>query len=160
MKRRELLTPEGWDRLQAEIQEYWQRRKVTVAALADAAAEGDRSENAEYIYRKKELREIDRRLRYLGRVNDTAEVIRDRPKDLNVVRFGATVTLADEEGTEHSWRLVGAYEAVPASGSISIDAPLAKILLGKHQEDVVRWKQGDAAPQDWEIIDIRYDLTT
>lgn len=155
--RRELLTPEGWERLQAEIQEYWQRRKLTVAALSDAAAEGDRSENAEYIYRKKELREIDRRLRYLGRVNDNAEVIRQRPKDPDVVRFGAQVRLVGDDGREVIWRLVGAYEALPSSGSISIDAPLAKSLLGQKLDDHIRWQQPDGVSQGWDIVDIQYD---
>ncbi len=159
MKRRELLTPEGWSRLQNEIQEYWQRRKGTVSALADAAAEGDRSENAEYIYRKKELREIDRRLRYLGRVNDNAEVVRDLPKDHRTVRFGASVSLIGPEGDEVTLRLVGAYEAQPSAGEISIDAPLARKLLGKQVDDVVLWKRGDRPAEEWEIADVRYTFT-
>lgn len=159
MKRREFLTPEGWSQLQAEIQDYWGRRKLTVSALADAAAEGDRSENAEYIYRKKELREIDRRLRYLGRVNDNAEVVRDLPKDQETVRFGAAVTLCGPSGDEVTLRLVGAYEAQPGAGGISIDAPLARKLLGKRLDDVVPWKRGDAPIEDWEITDIRYTFS-
>ncbi len=156
MSYRELLTPEGWAELQSEIQEYWRRRKETVSALADAAAEGDRSENAEYIYRKKELREIDRRLRYLGRVNDHAQVVRDPPKDTQTVRFGAWVTLIGPDDAERTLRLVGAYEARPGEGSISIAAPLAKQLIGKHLDDVVRWQRGDQPAEEWEIAGIRY----
>lgn len=156
MSYRELLTPEGWTQLQNEIQEYWSKRKETVSALSDAAAEGDRSENAEYIYRKKELREIDRRLRYLGRVSDNAEVVRQAPQDRETVRFGAWVTLVGPDGEEVTLRLVGAYEAKPTQGSISIAAPLAKQLLRKRLDDVVMWKRGDAAATEWEIADIRY----
>ena len=155
MKRREFLTPEGWERLQQEIQDYWKRRKVTVSALADAAAEGDRSENAEYIYRKKELREIDRRLRYLGRVQDQAEVVRDPPKDRDTVRFGARVTLANGQ-EEVTLRIVGAYEALPAEGSISVDAPLARALLGRRLDDEIQWARGQANAQSWDIIAIEY----
>lgn len=158
MSRREFLTPQGWDALQEEIQSYWERRKHTVAALSEAAAEGDRSENAEYIYRKKELREIDRRIRYLDRVRKHAEVVRTAPADGAVVRFGAFVSLEQvDSGEAYHLRLVGAYEAEPREGRISIAAPLSRALMGKSLEDIISWQRGDEC-SDWEIVNIRYEV--
>lgn len=156
MSRPAWLTAAGFRRLRDEHQALWQRRREVVAALSAAAAEGDRSENAEYIYRKKELREVDRRLRYLGRTLEQAEVVREAPADPSRARFGAWVTLEDEAGQPHRLRIVGAYEADPAQGLISLDAPLARAVLGKSVDDEIVF---EAAGQrrEWWLCAIQYE---
>ena len=156
MTRPSFLTPQGWEQLRAEHQQRWERRRETVIALAAAAAEGDRSENAEYIYRKKELREIDRRLRYLGRILNEAKVVDALPADCSRVRFGAWVSLHNAAGEQRQIRIVGAYEARPEQGEISLDAPLAKLLLGRAVDDSIVWQRGDSPAEEWEITEIRY----
>ena len=130
------ITPEGRTALEEELASLWQRRGVTTAALAAAAAEGDRSENAEYIYRKKELREIDRRLGHLQRRIPQLKVV-DAVQSRDRIYFGAWVTVEDEAGIEITWRLVGPDEFARHPGYISIDAPLARALLGKGVDDEV-----------------------
>jgi transcription elongation factor GreB len=130
------ITPEGYQRLETELKGLWERRKDVTRALADAAAEGDRSENAEYIYRKKELREIDRRIRYLQTRMPELKIVSE-VGDKNRVFFGAIVTLEDEEGTETTYRIVGADEIDPDKNYISIDAPMSKALLGKSVDDEI-----------------------
>ncbi len=103
-----------------------------VSALSAAAAEGDRSENAEYIYRKKELRELDRRIRYLQKRLPDLKVVDQKPASFDRVFFGATVTLEDEAGEEVRYRIVGADEFDHAEHYISVDSPLARSLL-KHE---------------------------
>ena len=126
------ITPEGEAALKTELRELWLlRRKEVVPALSAAAAEGDRSENAEYIYRKKQLGEIDRRVRYLSKRLDEVHVVHHAPREQGKVFFGATVTLLDEEGDEFSYRIVGADETSAPDGFISVDSPLARALLGK-----------------------------
>jgi len=130
------ITRAGFARLQAEQKTLWTRRAEVTEALAAAAAEGDRSENAEYIYRKKELRELDRRIRYLQkRLPDL--LIVERRADSSQVFFGATVQLLDDEDGERSVTLVGADEIDLAKGQISVDAPLAKALLKRGVDDEV-----------------------
>lgn len=150
------ITAEGHVRLKAEYEELWTRRRPEVVrALAAAAAEGDRSENAEYQYRKKELREIDRRVGYLQRRIPQLQVVDRPPGDPARVYFGATVCLADEQGDERSYRIVGPDETDAAQGRISIDAPLARALLGKTEGDRLRvaLPQGEAL---YELVEIRY----
>ncbi|MFP4245333.1 MAG: GreA/GreB family elongation factor, partial [Ectothiorhodospira sp.] len=125
------ITPEGHAALEAELDGLWTRRADVTRHLAAAAAEGDRSENAEYIYRKKELREIDRRIRYLQKRIPDLQVVRDPPADRERVFFGARVTLVDGDGNEVSYRIVGADEFDPERGWISVDAPVARALLGR-----------------------------
>lgn len=126
------ITPEGEAALKSELRELWLlRRKEVVPALSAAAAEGDRSENAEYIYRKKQLGEIDRRVRYLSKRLDEVQVVHHAPREQAKVFFGATVTLLDEAGEEVSYRIVGADETSAPDGFISVDSPLARALLGK-----------------------------
>ncbi len=126
------ITPDGEAALKAELRELWQlRRKEVVPALSAAAAEGDRSENAEYTYRKKQLAEIDRRVRYISKRLDEVRVVHHVPHERDKVFFGATVTLVDEEGQAVSYRIVGADETSAANGFISVDSPLARALLGK-----------------------------
>lgn len=131
------VTARGYRTLQTELQGLWRRRADTVKALSAAAAEGDRSENAEYIYRKKELREIDRRIRYLQKRLPELAVVDTAPSDPSRVYFGAWVTLEDEGGDEQRYRIVGPDEFDTARGLISMDSPLARALLGKALDDEV-----------------------
>ena len=116
--------------MQAELAELWLRRRDVVKALADAAAEGDRSENAEYIYRKKELAGIDRRIRYLQKRLPLLKVIPPRTGTADRVFFGAWVRVRDGDRVA-VYRIVGADEIDPGAGAISVDSPLAKLLLGQ-----------------------------
>lgn len=126
------ITAAGYARLKAEYETLWsQRRPAVVQALAAAAAEGDRSENAEYQYRKKELREIDRRVHYLQQRIPALKVAGGVPADTRRVYFGANVTLRDDEGAIRAFRIVGADEAQSAQTEVSVDAPLARALLGR-----------------------------
>jgi len=126
------ITADGHARLKAEFEQLWrQRRPEVVRALAAAAAEGDRSENAEYQYRKKELREIDARLKYLTTRLQEVKVIDVVPRDDGRVYFGAWVELADVDDRRYRYRIVGADETDSTCGLISVDAPLARALLGK-----------------------------
>jgi len=131
------ITREGYERLQQELQALWRRRSDVVKALSAAAAEGDRSENAEYIYRKKELREIDRRIRYLQKRLPQFTVVSAAPSDPSRIFFGAWVTLEDEDGVEATYRIVGPDEFNPEQGWISMDAPLARALMKKQVDDEV-----------------------
>jgi transcription elongation factor GreB len=132
------ITAAGQARLKAEFEQLWRvRRPEVVKALAAAAAEGDRSENAEYIYRKKELSEIDARLKYLTTRLDEVKIVDVVPADRTRVYFGSWVELADAEDARHRYRIVGADEADTATGCISVDAPVARALLGKGMGDVV-----------------------
>ena len=130
-----IITPEGHARLKAELDDLWnQRRPEVVRALSAAAAEGDRSENAEYIYRKKQLGEIDRRVRFLSKRLTALRVVREMPTDGLAVYFGAWIVLEDDSSREHRYRVVGPDETDAALGWISIDSPLARALL-KHRVD-------------------------
>jgi len=106
-------------------------------AVSDAAALGDRSENADYIYGKRRLREIDRRIEYLAKRLDVLTVVTEVPKDRGRVAFGAWVTLEDDDGGEAIYRLVGPDEFDPKQGWISIDSPVAKAVLGRREGDEV-----------------------
>jgi transcription elongation factor GreB len=128
----------GYDRLALELDGLWRRRREVTQALAAAAAEGDRSENAEYIYRKKELRELDRRIRYLQKRLPELKVIEGRPSNPDQVFFGAWVELEGEAGNPLRYRILGADEFDPATGAISIDSPMAKALLKRQLDDEVR----------------------
>ena len=118
--------------MRAELDQLWrvERPRVT-AAVAAAAAQGDRSENADYTYGKKRLREIDSRVRHLRRRLDGMVVVGAAPTDPQRVFFGARVTIAAEDGTERTHRIVGPDEFAEEPGGISLDAPLARALLGK-----------------------------
>ena len=131
-----IITPEGMLRLKAELDSLWrEKRPEVVRALAAAAAEGDRSENAEYTYRKKQLGEIDRRVRYLGKRIPTLRVAGGAPSDPAAIFFGATIELEDEAGEAHRYRIVGPDETDAAAGHISIDSPLARAALKKRVDD-------------------------
>lgn len=152
------ITPEGYARLHRELDGLWQKRVEVTRALAAAAAEGDRSENAEYVYRKKQQREIDRRIRYLQRRLPTLTVVREVPRDRDHVYFGAWVRVIDDAGRECEFRIVGPDEAEPDKGLLSLDSPVARALLKKAVDDevIVRVPEGEIA---YEIIGIRYDLS-
>ena len=128
------------------MQTLWARRREVTRALAAAAAEGDRSENAEYIYRRKELRELDRRIRYLQRRLPSLRVVDTAPADRDRVFFGARVTLEDADGNEVTYRIVGADEFDPDKKWISVDSPMARALLKREvgEEVMVRTPGGVA----------------
>lgn len=136
-KKSPYITGDGYDALQAELSGLWQRRKEVTAALSAAAAEGDRSENAEYIYRKKELAGIDRRIRYLQKRLPDLTVVRETPASTEQVFFGAWVTLEDDDGRAITHRIVGPDEFDPEKGWISMDSPMARALLKKRIDDEV-----------------------
>ena len=153
------ITPEGAKKLRAELEQLWtvERPRVT-QEVSDAAAQGDRSENAEYIYGKRRLREIDRRVRFLSKRLDQLTVVTEAPTDPNRVFFGAWVTLEDEDGTEVTYRIVGPDESNVEKGWISMEAPVARALLGKRDGDdvLVRRPKGDIT---YTITGIRYTET-
>lgn len=124
------ITPQGAARLREELDRLWRRERPEVTrALADAAAEGDRSENAEYIYRKKQLGEIDRRIRYLRRRLAVIRIVDRPPDDLERVFFGAWIRLENEDGEVLEYRIVGADEFDPRLNFISFDSPMARAAL-------------------------------
>lgn len=150
------ITPEGMQKLRDEVSYLWtvERPKVT-QEVADAAALGDRSENAEYIYGKKRLREIDRRVRYLAKRIDDLTVVETRDPGDGSARFGAWVELEDEDGATVTYRLVGPDEFDAKAGLISIDAPVARALLGKREGDEVTVKR-PKGEITYEVIAVRY----
>ena len=130
------ITAEGAGRLREEVQYLWRKlRPEVVKALAAAAAEGDRSENAEYTYRKKQLGEIDRRVRYLSKRIDIMKIVDRPPADASVIRFGALVTLNSSIEGRVDYRIVGVDETDAKKGFISIDSPVARAILGKSVGD-------------------------
>jgi transcription elongation factor GreB len=155
-KKSPYITPEGHARLSKELDELWIKRREVTAALSAAAAEGDRSENAEYIYRKKQLREIDRRVRYLQKRLDELKVVDTLPTDRERVFFGAWVELEDEQGNNEQYRIVGPDEFDEAPAYISMDAPLARALLGKRLDDEIEVKTPAGVRRLW-IVAVRYE---
>lgn len=149
------ITAGGYARLERELAELWPRRAEVTKALAAAAAEGDRSENAEYIYRKKELREIDRRIRYLQQRLPALKVVREAPADPERIYFGAWVSLENEDGHEAEYRIVGADEFDPARRWISVDAPMARALLKKGVDDEVEVRTPTGMAR-YLVVAIRY----
>lgn len=151
------LTPEGARKLQTELNQLVSvERPRVVQEVSDAAAQGDRSENAEYIYGKKRLREIDRRIRFLTKRLDSAVVVRKDEVKLDVVAFGARVELQDENGKRMTYRLVGPDEADPAKGLVSFKSPMGQALLKRKAGDVVVVKR-PAGEIEIEILSIDYD---
>lgn len=149
------ITRSGYEKLQQEQEALWRRRRDVTAALAAAAAEGDRSENAEYIYRKKELREIDRRIRYLQKRLPELKIVDQLPDNPERVFFGAWVTLEDATGNERTYRLVGPDEFDPKLAWISIDSPMGKALRGKSLDDELQF-QTPSGNEELTIVDVRY----
>lgn len=155
------ITPQGARELREELQYLWKvKRPEVTQSVREAAAQGDRSENAEYIYGKKQLREIDRRVRYLSRRLEQVNIVDRLPEDRGRVFFGAWVTLEGEsdDGTPETrrYRLVGPDEFDLNRGFLSINAPMARALMGKRVDDevVVRAPEGT---REWIIVAIDYE---
>jgi transcription elongation factor GreB len=150
------ITPQGFKRIAAEHQRIWSvERPRIVAEVEAAAALGDRSENAEYIYGKRKLRELDRRLRFLSQRMDALTVVEPKPHAAGRAFFGAWVTIEDEDGEALRYRLVGPDEFDVAAGLISVDAPLGRALLGKKEGDVVT-VQRPAGPLELTVIEVSW----
>ena len=149
------ITRHGYETMQEELNALWKRRKYVTACVSAAAAEGDRSENAEYIYRKKELRSIDSRIRYLQKRMPDLMVVDDPPSNPGQVFFGAWIQLENEQGVETTYRIVGPDEFDMEKEYISMDSPVAKALMKKQLNDdvVVKTPDGDI---EYIITDVRY----
>lgn len=139
MARSDYITRAGWQALDQELKFLWkeERPKVT-QAVSDAAALGDRSENAEYIYGKRRLREIDRRVRFLSKRLEVLKIVDYSPNQEGKVFFGAWVELENEQGEVKQYRIVGGDEFDPAKHWISIDSPVARALIGKQVDDEIQ----------------------
>ncbi len=150
------ITPEGDAALRTELDYLWRvERPQVTRSVSEAAAQGDRSENAEYTYGKKRLREIDRRVRYLRKRLEVLKVVRQLPTDVNKVWFGAWVTVVDENDVESRYRLVGPDELDPAKHYISIDSVLGRALLGKALDAEVTI-QTPSGEKQFCILDVAY----
>ena len=151
------ITPEGARRLSEELGHLRSvERPKTVQEVADAAAQGDRSENAEYIYGKKRLREIDRRMRYLTQRLERAVVVDPKAQRGNKVFFGATVEVEDEDGRRQTFRIVGEDEIDSQAARISWRSPVGRALLGKTVGDVITVRR-PAGEVELEIVALRYE---
>ena len=150
------ITPEGEQALRVELHQLWKvERPVVTNAVHEAAKNGDRSENGDYIYGKRRLREIDSRVRFLNKRLDELEVVQRTPDDPGKNFFGARVTREDENGEEHRWRIVGPDEFDLAAGKLSMDSPMARSLLGKTLDDevVVQSPSGD---KTYFVVEVSY----
>jgi len=150
------ITREGAKRLQEELSDLlWKKRPKIVQDVADAAAQGDRSENAEYIYGKKKLREIDRRIHFLTHRLEKVTVVEPRAGDVVNVFFGAIVELEDEDGTKATYRIVGEDEIDLSRGDVSWRSPIGRVLLKRRAGDTVllRRPSGEALLT---ILSVRY----
>jgi transcription elongation factor GreB len=150
------ITPEGEAALRAEVHQLWKlERPVVTAAVHEAAKNGDRSENGDYIYGKRRLREIDSRVRFLNKRLDELQIVDRAPNQQDKVYFGAWVTLEDESGGEQNYRIVGPDEFDLKAGKLSMDSPMARSLLGKALDDEVLVRS-PAGEQLVYITGIRY----
>ncbi len=150
------ITPAGHERLKAELQDLlYKQRPDIVQVVAWAASNGDRSENGDYLYGKKRLREIDRRIRFLTKRLEIAEVIDPRTVQSTKVQFGASVTYSNEEGVKKTIQIVGIDEIAPAQGKVSWISPLAKVLLNQEVGDVVTFVS-PKGEEELEIVQIQY----
>jgi transcription elongation factor GreB len=154
------ITPAGYQRLKDEFEHLWKvERPELVKTIAWAASNGDRSENGDYIYGKKRLREIDRRIRFLSKRLDSAVVVDPARQDTDQVFFGATVTVADAEGRRHTYTIVGVDEADAGRGQISWISPLARALMKARAGDVVSFRS-PGGEQELEIVEVCYQPLT
>jgi len=152
-----IITRAGYERLRGELDELWKvRRPEVVAALAAAAAEGDRSENAEYTYRKKQLGEIDRRVRYLSKRLPSLKVVDTAPSDRGAIFFAATFAVEDDDGAVARYRVVGPDETDARLGHISIDSPLARAALRKRAGDAFEVALPEGAAS-YLVVEVGYD---
>ncbi|MGE0625914.1 MAG: transcription elongation factor GreB [Pseudomonadales bacterium] len=154
------ITAAGYARLHAELKHLWKEKRPEVTRkVSEAAAMGDRSENAEYIYGKKQLREIDARVRFLSKRLDELKVVDRPPREPDRVYFGAWVTLEEDSGTTHRYRLVGPDEFDAAPGYISIDSPMARALLSKRVDDEIEMVR-EGTSRTYCVVAIDYDDAT
>jgi transcription elongation factor GreB len=152
-----VITPEGETALRAELHQLWKvERPVVTNTVHEAAKNGDRSENGDYIYGKRRLREIDSRVRFLNLRLDELDVVDRPPSDTSKVFFGANLVLEDEDGEEHKWRIVGPDEFDLSLGKLSVDSPMARALLGKSLDDEVDVKT-PSGNHSYVITGIRYE---
>lgn len=152
------ITAEGEQALRAELHALWKVERPQVTdTVHEAAKNGDRSENGDYIYGKRRLREIDSRVRFLNKRLDELEVVTRSPDDMSRVFFGASVKLQDDAGNEQQWRIVGPDEFDLDAGKLSMDSPLAKALLGKRLDDEIEVKS-PSGERVYYIIDISYPM--
>jgi transcription elongation factor GreB len=150
------ITPEGEKALRDELHRLWKvERPVVADAVHEAAKNGDRSENGDYIYGKRRLREIDSRVRFLNKRLDELEVVARTPDDTGKIFFGAWVTLEDKAGKETRWRIVGPDEFDLSCGKLSMDSPLARALLGKRLDDEI-CVQSPSGEQNYYVTAIDY----
>ena len=151
------ITPEGEAALRAELHQLWKvERPQVTAAVHEAAKNGDRSENGDYIYGKKRLREIDSRVRFLNKRLDELQVVDRAPDQQDKVYFGAWVTLEDNSGEEKRFRIVGPDEFDLKQNKLSMDSPMARSLLGKRLDDEVV-VSSPAGEQRYYITEILYE---
>ncbi len=151
------ITPGGHARIKTELKRLVEdERPEVVRTVSWAASNGDRSENGDYIYGKRRLREIDRRVRYLMKRLEIAEVVDPRDQAKDRVFFGATVTYADSRGNERTVSIVGTDEVDPARGRVSWVSPVARALLRAREGDTVVLRT-PAGPEELDVLDIRYD---
>ncbi len=151
------MTPAGAARLKEELRKLlYEERPEVVRTVSWAASNGDRSENGDYIYGKRRLREIDRRIRFLTKRLEAAEVIDPAQQRRDRVLFGATVTVQDEEGHTRRYRIVGIDESDPKNGGVSWISPIAKALLNSKEGDVVRFRS-PKGEEELEVLEIRYE---
>ena len=151
-----LITPEGLEKLKAELDELWRvERPDTTAKVSWAASLGDRSENADYHYNKKRLREIDRRILYLRKCIDDLKVVHYAPYQEGKVMFGAWVEIENDKGKQMRFRIVGSEEIINTPNYISMDSPMAMALLNKEVGDETTVKTG-AGTFVWRIRKIEY----
>jgi transcription elongation factor GreB len=151
------ITRRGEQRLRAELEQLWREERPRVTqAVAAAAAQGDRSENAEYIYGKRRLREIDRRVRFLRKRLEGMVVVEQRPADPRRVFFGAWVLLEANDGGRERYRIVGPDEFDMGPGYISMDSPLGRALLSRRLDDEVT-VEAPGGSRVWVIVGIEYD---
>ncbi len=154
------ITPEGFKRLSDELDYLWKiKRPQVTQTVREAAAQGDRSENAEYIYGKKQLREIDRRVRFLRQRLDQITVVDTPPSDPTRIFFGAWVELEDEAGETRRYRIVGPDEIDPQQGYISMDSPVARALMKKTVDDEINVSTPDGEAELY-ITAVHYDTKT
>ena len=150
------ITPAGFKKLQDEFQHLKRKERPEVVEVVSwAAGNGDRSENGDYIYGKKRLREIDRRLRFLSKRMDAAEIVDPTTVDSDRVRFGATVKVLDEDDVEKIYKIVGEDETEAETGKVSWKSPIARALFKAQEGDCVVVKTPQGA-KDLEIVSIEY----
>ena len=156
------ITAEGAANMRAELRQLWKVERPQVTQVVhEAAKNGDSSENGDYIYGKRRLREIDSRVRYLTKGLENAQIIEDKPRDPSKVFFAAWVTVEDEQGNDlpQTFRLVGSDEIDPSRHWISIDSPMAQALVGKSLNDEIK-VETPAGQRYFVITDISYESPT